>query len=115
MRIPYVIDNQEHTLAEVLTYLLGDWPVQAADVATAYFSIRGYQQVRDGLSRLNSFRLLLGSEPTEGQDVGLGPARQLKRDLDAEPFSEDTLLLVEDLIRFLSRNDVEVRLYHGYE
>src|SRR5690606_6038829 len=62
-----------------------------------------------------SFRLLLGSEPTESQDVGLSPARHLKRELNAEPFSEDTLLLVEDLIRFLSRNDVEVRLYHGYE
>jgi len=115
MRIPYVIDNQEHTLAEVLRYLLGAWPVQAADIATAYFSIRGYQQVRDGLSQLKSFRLLLGSEPTESQDMGLSPARHLKRELNAEPFSEDTLLLVEDLIRFLSRDDVEVRLYHGYE
>ena len=115
MRIPYVIDNQEHTLAEVLGYLLGEWPVQAADIATAYFSIRGYQQIREGLSRLGNFRLLLGAEPTEGQDVGLAPVRHLKRELDAEPFNEDTLLLVEDLIRFLSRNDVEVRLYHGYE
>jgi len=115
MRIPYVIDNQEHTLADVLNYLLSAWPVQACDIATAYFSIRGYHQLQAGLERLVSFRLLLGAEPSEGADVGLTPAQRLKFELNQEPFSEDTLLLVEDLIRFLSRDEVSVRLYHGQE
>jgi superfamily II DNA or RNA helicase len=115
VRIPYVIDNQEHKLSDVLNYLLETWPVQASDIATAYFSIRGYEQVRDSLNKLKSFRLLLGSEPTEGGEVGLTPARRLKLELNQEPFSEATLLLVEDLIRFLSEDDVEVRLYHGQQ
>lgn len=39
MHIPYVIDNIEHTLAEVLNVLLQDEGRQL-DVATAYFSSR---------------------------------------------------------------------------
>lgn len=113
MRIPYVIDNQEYKLADVLNFLLDTWPVQASDIASAYFSIRGYEQIKEGLEGLASIRLLLGAEPTEGLDVGLTPSRRLKLELNQEPFSEQTLLLVEELVRFLNRNDVEVRLYHG--
>ena len=58
MRIPYVIDNQTHQLAAVLNYLLSSSGVQAMDVATAYFSIRGYQQLAGNLAGLGSFRLL---------------------------------------------------------
>lgn len=120
MRIPYVIDNQEHRLSDVLNYLLGEWPVHAVDIATAYFSIRGFQQVQAGLERLSSFRLLLGAEPTEGADVGLRPARQqikglLTRELNQEAYDESTLRLVEDLIGFLLRDDIAVRLYVGYD
>ena len=67
MRIPYVIDNQSNRLADVLNYLLETYPVQAMDIASAYFSIRGYEHIQAGLEPLGSFRLLLGFEPTEGR------------------------------------------------
>jgi hypothetical protein len=49
MRIPYVIDNIEYRLADVLNYLLQREQGQQVDVATAYFSIRGFAQLRDTL------------------------------------------------------------------
>jgi len=48
-RIPYVIDNIETRLADVLNYLLQRQSGQQVDVATAYFSIRGFEQVRTTL------------------------------------------------------------------
>jgi SNF2 family DNA or RNA helicase len=116
MRIPYVIDNIEYRLADVLNALLQREQVQQVDVATAYFSIRGFEQVRDTLPGVRRFRLLLGEKPQEGEDIGLRPdsAAYLRHELNAEPFTEATLRLVEELIRFLRRDDVAVRLYLGH-
>lgn len=116
MRIPYVIDNLDTRLADVLNYLLQQQSGQQVDVATAYFSIRGFEQVRDTLPDVRRFRLLLGDKPDEGEDIGLRPdsTAYLRRELNAEPLTEPTLRLVEDLIRFLRRDDVDVRLYLGH-
>jgi len=120
VRIPYVIDNQKHRLADVLRYLLDTQSVQAMDIATAYFSVRGYEQLADRLQRLSSFRLLLGAEVSEGADLGLIPLERqvrglLTADLNQEPFDEATMELIRDLIRFLARPEVAVRLYYGGE
>ncbi len=40
MKIPYVIDNKEHTLADVLNMLLKDHRGRSLDIASAFFSIR---------------------------------------------------------------------------
>lgn len=39
MRIPYVIDNEHHRLADVLGALLAAHRGRALDVATAYFNV----------------------------------------------------------------------------
>jgi len=116
MHIPYVIDNIEYRLADVLNALLQRERGQQIDVATAYFSIRGFEQVRRTLPEVRRFRMLLGDQPQEGEDVGLRPdsAAYLRHELNAEPFTEATLRLVEELIRFLRREDVAVRLYLGH-
>jgi hypothetical protein len=44
VKIPYVIDNVTHHLADVIHAILHDQPGQQVDVATAYFSIRGFEQ-----------------------------------------------------------------------
>jgi superfamily II DNA or RNA helicase len=72
--------------------------------------------VKDGLHHVGTFRLLLGAEPQAGTDVGLKPnanalKKRLQGDLEAEPFNEVTLKLVEELIAFLRADKVEVRLY----
>ena len=42
MRIPYVIDNQQHRLADVLNEVLAEHTGRSLDVATAYFTVTGY-------------------------------------------------------------------------
>ena len=107
MTLPYVIDNREHTLAEILDDLLRGDTVHAMDVATAYFNVGAFDLLRDGLQSLASLRRLLGAEPGGGADLGL----RIRRDLNAAPFDADTLALVEALIRYLRRDTVAVRLY----
>ncbi len=114
--IPFTIDNDAHRLANVLNELLAATVGKPFDVATAYFSISGYRLVREKLHAVGSFRLLIGSDPQTANDVGLMPnqallAKRLAGDVEAEPFTETTLRLVEDLIAFLHAEKVEVRLY----
>lgn len=117
MKIPYVIDNINTRLADVLNSLLSHQPGQQFDVATAYFSIRGFQQVRQTLPGVGRFRLLIGDEPKTADRIGLRPdsAAFLRHELNSEPLAEATQLLVEELVRFLRREDVAVRLYLGHE
>jgi hypothetical protein len=71
MSIPYVIDNVQHRLADTLKTLLDRSVGRPLDIATAYFSVSGYRLVKDGVHHLGAFRLLLGSEPHAGDDIGL--------------------------------------------
>jgi hypothetical protein len=116
MSIPFVIDNQQHRMSDALNELLAQSVGKPLDIATAYFAISGYRLVKEGLHQVGAFRLVLGSEPHTGADVGLRPnaealKQRLQGDLEAEPFNEATLKLVEDLIAFLRADKVEVRLY----
>lgn len=117
MRIPYVIDNISQSLADVLNHLLGRQRGQEVDIATAYFSIRGYQLLRHTLPEVGGFRLLIGDDPGAAAEVGLRPDARafLRGELNAEPLRQDTQLLVEEIVRFLRRDDVAVRLYFGRE
>ncbi len=116
MAIPFVIDNVHCRLSDALNHLLAESVGMPLDIATAYFSISGYRMVKAGLHKLGAFRLLLGTDPQSGADVGLkvDPRRlkaQIKGDLEAEPFTEETLKLVEDLIAYLQAEKVEIRLF----
>src|SRR5258707_6626769 len=116
MNIPFVIDNQQHKMADVLNDLLHHHKGHSLDIATAYFNLGGWQLLFDGLNGLGNFRLLLGDEPEAGSDLGLReigakPVKGLIRDLAKEAFNEKTLRLVEDLIAFLRQENVQVRRY----
>src|SRR5258706_4401206 len=115
MNIPFVIDNQQHKMADVLNPLLRGYKGQSREVATAYFNVGGWQLLCDGLNSLGTFRLLLGDEPEAGFDLGLRevgakPVKGLIRDLAKETFNEKTLRQVEDLIASLRPDNVQVRL-----
>ena len=113
MYIPYVIDNQSNRMADVLCEILAKHGSKSLDIATAYFNLRGFTLLQQGLQGLGSFRLLLGDEPQDGESVGLRPraASRLVQELNAAPFDEVTLRAVEDLIAFLRRDVVGVRAY----
>jgi superfamily II DNA or RNA helicase len=117
VQVPYVIDNQNHLLADILNALLPAHQDRSLDVATAYFTVRGFGLVREGLKQLGGFRLLLGAEPGSGEQLGLKPDERtikglIRKDLEALPFGEETLCLVEELVAFLRRETVAVRLYN---
>ena len=117
VHIPYVIDNEKHCMVDVLNGILAGHDGKSLDIATAYFNVRGFTLLQEGLQGLGSFRLLLGDEPEDGESVGLRPqaALRLIHELNAASFDEATLRAVEDLIAFLRRNSVEVRAYqHGF-
>ncbi len=114
--IPFVIDNQQFKMSDVLNTLLMQYRGQSLDIATAYFNIGGWQLLAEGVSSLGSFRLLLGDEPEAGADIGLRevgskPVKGLIKDLSDATFNEQTLRLVEDLTAFLRQEHVQVRLY----
>ena len=113
IRIPYVIDNQNHRMADVLSGILAAHVGKSLDIATAYFNVRGFTLLQQGLQGLGSFRLLLGDEPQNGESVGLRPcaASRLTQELNGAPFDEANLRAVEDLIAFLRRDLVSVRAY----
>src|SRR5258708_27773955 len=116
MTIPFVIDNQQHKMADVLNDLLHHHKGHTLDIATAYFNVSGWQLLRVGLDELGNFRLLIGDEPEAGSDLGMRdigakPVKGLIRDLARENFNEATLRLVEDLVAFLHQENVQVRLY----
>jgi len=115
MKIPYVIDNQAHRLADVLARLLDDHAGKSLDIATAYFTVSAFGMLRQGLTDLGNFRLLLGAEPGGADQIGLRPRVRgtMRTDLEDEPFTESTLLLIEEFIRFLRRERVGVRLYES--
>jgi len=84
MRLPYVIDNQAHRLANILNAWLAEHKGRSLDTATAYFTVGGFG--------LGSLRLLLGAEPTSGEQIGLRPDAgtikgRLRRDLEPLPFN----------------------------
>jgi len=71
MTTPFLIDNQQHGLGDVLCELLSASESKPVDIATAYFTVSGFRLVKDALHGVGTFRLLLGSEPQAGLDVGL--------------------------------------------
>jgi len=70
MRVPYVIDNQSHRLADILAALLGEhrgnpstWqPHTSRSAALAH---------QGCLLGLGNLRLILGQEPATAEEVGL--------------------------------------------
>ena len=105
MKLPYVIDKQTNVFAEILKALLSKHQGCSLDVATAYFTVGGFGLVQEGLATLGNFRLLLGAEPTSGEQVGLRPdavvvrgLRDPDRDRISQLKREDLRLICFDIL-----------------
>jgi len=116
IKIPYVIDNQTLLMSDLLNDLLCEFEGRSMDVASAYFTLEGFNLLCKGLNKLKSFRFLIGAEPHEGKDIGLEPVDRrikglIRKDFEDMPFDEKRLRQVEDLIQYLHKDDVLVHLY----
>jgi len=100
------------------------------DIASAYFNAAGYELISDALDGVGPVRLLLGAEPTDAHLRGtitpldVRAARKgdpritqalahheaaLVEDRDLAGFGAEVDALIERLINWLERDDVEVR------
>ena len=68
MRIPYVIDNQQHRLADVLNEVLAEHTGRSLDVATAYFTVTGYVYSGEAAMLSNMKNSMRGCGPFEHDD-----------------------------------------------
>lgn len=112
MRIPYVIDNGTVKLGDVLSHLLTQRAHHTFDVATAFFNVGAFAVLRDGLQGLKGFRLLLGAEPSQGDDIGVesrDALGQFVEELNAAPLEGQLWSDVEALMAFLRLPTVQVR------
>lgn len=73
MRVPYVIDSAAYRLDDILNGVLAEHHGRALDVATAYFTVGGFSLLRQSLESRGSFRMILGGQPTSGEQIGLPP------------------------------------------
>lgn len=74
-------------MMDILNALLAEHRDRSLDVATAYFTAGRFGLLKDGLSQLENFRLLLGAEPVSGEQIGLRPELDhikglIRRDLE---------------------------------
>jgi hypothetical protein len=114
---PDYIDNQRETLAETLTKIIRDLEQREASIATGFFDPRVWEYLREALSLLNELRLLIGKEPEltygglDRLDLRRLYCQKLQSDLENTPYDPAHVQLITELIEFLRREAVSVKLY----
>jgi HKD family nuclease len=115
LTIPDIIDNstEGEKLSDILNTLL--LPQVSADFATAYFNIDGFSLIKDSLTKVKSFKLLLGREPTMGEQVAQFSTsaltnEALRAETEEAMGQRKTPSLIKELVDFLQRDTVQVRL-----
>lgn len=110
-----IIDNEKLKLFDELNNILKEQ--KSIDIASAYFNIAGFQLVRDAMSGVVKFRLLIGVSPqiTASMPDVFQPELQykqrLREDLESEIFRKDKKETAVSLIRLLNDPNWQVRLY----
>ena len=114
---PDYIDNQRYSLAGVLDRLIQELGQRELDTATGYFNPLVWRYLKDAFPQLERFRLLLGREPElehsgpDRLDLRRYFRQKLQTDLEELPFDLEHVRLIDELLAFLRRESVEVRLY----
>ncbi len=116
---PDIIDNDAAKLDDALCRTIREGGQRTLDIATGYFAPTVWHLVGAAFGELTALRLLLGERP----DVGYGghDTLDLRRyyrhkiagDLAAMAFDRTHARLVDDLVAFLERASVDVRLFAG--
>ena len=108
-----IIDNSKTTLAGFLKEVLQLPQDHSLDIATAFFNIKAYELVKEEIKNVKYFRLLLGKSPDLGSKTSLGDVllREIKEEIEDFDLNKSREALVKDLIEFLKKENVEVRIY----
>lgn len=114
MEIPDIIDNstEGQKLSDVLNRVLSS--DVSADFATAYFNVDAFALLKENLTKVKDFKLLLGREPVVGEPrpgtVAL-VSEDLRADTEDAMGQRETPQLLRELVDFLNRETVQVRLH----
>lgn len=113
----YISNDGDVNLAAFLDRAVRHDPARL-DVAVGYFKPDVWKLIGPAFKELAAFRLLLGAEALlSGDDQGLDLSayirRQLQGDLEEITFDRAWAALMDDLIAFLKREAVDVRLFQG--
>ncbi|HAJ32752.1 MAG TPA: hypothetical protein DCK79_05205 [Candidatus Atribacteria bacterium] len=114
MYIPQkVIDNSKMTLASFLSEVLKSSKDTNLDIATAFFNIKAYELIKEEVNGLKHFRLLLGKSPELNEKITLGERllNDIKEEVEGFNLEKSQNELVRDLINFLKKKNVEIRIY----
>lgn len=114
MYIPQkVIDNSKMTLASFLLEVLKSSKDSNLDIATAFFNIKAYELIKEEIKGLKYFRLLLGKSIDLKEEVTLGEVllNKIKEEVEGFNLEKSQNELVRDLINFLKKKNVEIRIY----
>lgn len=111
-----IIDNDKIKLFSELKNILNDQPTNF-DVASGYFNVGGFELVAQEIKGVKKFRLLLGRSPDVDDKVKpdmFEPTAfyktNLSEDLENEEFTSKKAQTVKELITFLEREGIEVKL-----
>ena len=102
----YVVDNLGgNTAAAILRSYIK--PKSLCSIASAYFTVSGFELVANQLEQCKHFRLLLGAEP------GADPLRMAILDIWKNIDIRDSPKQAERAVNFFSKDNVEIRLHPG--
>jgi len=102
----YVVDNLGgNTAAAILRSYIK--PKSLCSIASAYFTVSGFELVANHLEQCKHFRLLLGAEP------GADPLRMAILDIWKNIDIRDSPKQAERAVKFFSQDNVEIRLHPG--
>lgn len=114
MYIPQkVIDNSKMTLASFLSEVLKSSKDTNLDIATAFFNIKAYELIKEEIKGVKYFRLLLGKSIDLKEELTLGEVllNKIKEEIEGFSLEKSQNELVRDLIDFLKKENVEIRIY----
>ncbi|MDZ4720030.1 MAG: helicase-related protein [Roseiflexaceae bacterium] len=115
---PDFIDNNQHKLSSVLSQLITEMAQTEAAIASGYFEPNVWKLVGPALQRLQRFRLLLGRQPeivlpqNDLVDLRRYYQQKLQGDLEHLQYNATHAQIIEELIAFLCRESVQVRLFN---
>ncbi len=112
-----LIDNSKLKLFSELQKILSEQ--KRLDIASGYFNLGGFQLIKDELKKSKKFRLLIGRTPERDDrkliddlfELKNAYEQAIKTDLEDEDLKKEKKESATDLIDFLKRKEVEVRLY----
>ncbi|MDF5729994.1 MAG: DEAD/DEAH box helicase family protein [Rhizonema sp. PD38] len=120
----YIDNHQERKLAHILKLLIEEYKKTDLDIATSSFDIGAWVKMKEAFSKLSTLRLLIGKSTPIGwtvkhqldlKEVPLNEEDNFQSQIDNMFYDKNSHDLIQDLINFLERSEIEVKLYGGNE